>query len=204
MSYLKLAEMIEIDVIEMKTETYKEFSAKLRHKNPPVITLPKVTGMRFLYRKYIKYKPNAPQYVLNESKFQRIVTRINEIVLNQILAGNTIKLPFDFGDIAIVNKKVSPRLKDGKLIYNAPVDWGATIKLWYEDEEAKAQKLLVKYDIQYLYRFHYSKVRARYTHKGYVIFRPQRDAKVRLKNLVVEDKILCRTYDYGPKIYKHK
>jgi hypothetical protein len=57
------------------------------------------------------------------------------------------------------------KLMDGKLRTNRKIDWQATLQLWYEDEEAKENKVLIKSEDKEVFKIFYNKMIANYNNK---------------------------------------
>ena len=48
------------------------------------------------------------------------------------------------------------KIINGKLVYNNPIDWDATLRLWYKDEEAFKEKIVIKREVENIYFVHYN------------------------------------------------
>ena len=66
---------------------------------------------------------------------------------------------------------------NGKVTTNLPVNWNATLKLWYEDPESYNNKTLVRLEYEEIFRVYYNKSNANYNNKSFYEFRPIRDIK---------------------------
>lgn len=67
---------------------------------------------------------------------------------------------------------------DGKKVKtNLPIDWQATLKLWYEDEECMKNKQLVRINIPEIFRVHYNRNKANYNNKSFYQFSTNRELK---------------------------
>lgn len=73
------------------------------------------------------------------------------------------------------------KIVNGKLVYNNPIDWDATLRLWYKDEEAFKEKIVIKREIENIYFVHYNKGTAIYNNKRFYEFNPTREIKKLLK-----------------------
>ena len=94
------------------------------------------------------------------------------------------------GCIYLLKKPPIVRIKDGKLVTNLPIDWNETLKLWYEDEDAKKNKKLVYSDFTESFKMYYDKIGSNYKNSDFYYFIPTREAKIMLnrniKNGVVD------------------
>jgi len=84
---------------------------------------------------------------ISKSQFRKILSSINSLLLEAILKGEDIKLPIDFGTIYARQKEIYTKIDDeGNLKTNRAVNWNETLKLWYEDKEARELKQVVYQD----------------------------------------------------------
>ena len=86
-------------------------------------------------------------YYVEYGKFNKVLDDINLALRNELIYDTfDLKLPHRMGVIGIRKYNLSPYInKEGKLVNPLPVDWGATWKLWREDEEAYKEKKIVRY-----------------------------------------------------------
>ena len=105
----------------------------------------------------------------------------------ELLKGNDVKLPCKLGQLEI--RKYSPTITtDGKKIKtNLPIDWNATLKLWYEDKQSYEDKFLVRINVPEVYRVVYNKNNANYNNKSFYQFTPNRELKQGLKRSIKEN-----------------
>ena len=98
-------------------------------------------GMPDYYNFYIKtYNKDIPP-----KKFNNIITDFNLKLQDLIIEENLIYLlPHLNLELLLKKDKRKPRIVDGKLINNLPIDWKKTNELWERDQEAKEKKLLVR------------------------------------------------------------
>lgn len=96
---------------------------------------------------------------------------INEIIYNNY----TYVIPNRLGTIGIYKRKIK---KDNSSIKKYPIDFGATNKLWKENPEAKAKKILVrhlnKHTGEYVMFIHYSTKYSNFKNKTVYSFQPAR------------------------------
>ena len=79
------------------------------------------------------------------------------------------------GSLEIRKRPTRVAIVDGKLVTNLPIDWDATLKLWYEDEEAFNNKTLVRIENEEVFKVYYNKKEANYNNKSFYEFKPNRD-----------------------------
>jgi hypothetical protein len=85
--------------------------------------------------------------------------------------------------------------KEGKLKITNPVDWNATLKLWYDNPVSKNKKQLVRQETQETFRVNYNKSEANYNNKSFYDFYTNRELKLGLKKNIKLNKI--DAFKYG-------
>lgn len=119
--------------------------------------------------------------------FSDIVSKVNEALAKRVILGKPVKLPERMGIIEIRKKERFLRIKNGKLFTNMPVNWRATVKLWEEDEEARRDKSLIRFEND-IYSTHYSKYGATYNNQIFYTFQLTRAVKRALSKSVRDGK----------------
>tara|TARA_R110000822_G_scaffold302649_2_gene427005 strand:- start:69704 stop:70210 length:507 start_codon:yes stop_codon:yes gene_type:complete len=105
----------------------------------------------------IKHHYGLPQYYnfytkrykhdLTRQRYNDIITDFNTELQDMIIEENFIyQMPHLNLELILKKEKRRPRIVDGKLINNLPINWKATNELWEKDAEAKEKKLLVRRD----------------------------------------------------------
>ena len=144
-------------------------------------------GVYDAYKWYRKHKPEDKRYILTESQYFSIIREINNILRERLIDGEDIKLPCRLGRIEI-RKYPAIITSDGTRIKtNLPIDWDATLKLWYEDRKCFEEKFLVRVNVPEIYRVYYNKATALYNNKSFYQFSPNRELKKGLKHSIRED-----------------
>ena len=96
-------------------------------------------GIRDYYWNYRK-KFKA---TISEQLFSSIVDAMFVAMIDELKEDRYVVFPKGFGFLKTEYCKSYVELKNDKLKVHNIVDWYSTIKLWYEDEEARNQKLLL-------------------------------------------------------------
>lgn len=134
------------------------------------------------YKYYRKNKPKDKKYILTESQYFAISRQINNLLAEELIKGNDIKLPHRMGVLEIRKYEKDIRMgEDGKVITNLPIDWDSTLKLWYEDEEAHRNKTLIRLDENEIYKIYYNKGIANYNNRSFYEIVFNKDLRIRLK-----------------------
>lgn len=175
--------------------TYEEFTSQVRKLNTH--KKHKITGSLGIYDSYKWIRKNKWLKIgqsLTEHQYYTIIRSINK-KLGQVLAsGVDIKLPHQLGILEVRKTPSRLAIKDGKLVTNYPIDWKATVDLWYNDEEAYNNKTLIRREVKELYGIYYNKSKAKYNNKKFFEFFPNREIKKALANNVLLNKVEAFLY----------
>ena len=143
-------------------------------------------GIKDAYRWCIKNKLIGKH--ISERDFRIIINTINEAIADKVVEGCKVKLPASMGNLFLMKEERGSEFRDGKLVITMPVDWISTMKLWYEDEDAKEKKTLVRHESREVYRVMYDSGSALYKNKTYFRFTPVRAMKLKLKKAIQNNK----------------
>lgn len=179
---------------------FKEFSRNIKKISGP--RLHKIKGSYGVYdyfKYYRKYKPKDSKYVLKDSQFYTIIRLINQYLADSLEEEGKVILGGALGTLEIVTYEIKPKLgENGELIYNAPINWDATLKLWYEDPQARENKDLIKLELRDYCKFIYNRSKALYKNKMYYDFSFNKELKLRISKRVKEGKL--KLYQTGKRI----
>ena len=132
-----------------------EFRTKLHSQKKRVS---KVTGSWGVYdalkliRKNHWFNIGRP---VTEKEFYAVVRGVNKLIAENIANGETVKFPERMGMLELTKHKCGAKLVEGKLKINYPVDWSETLKLWFNDEEARKDKTILRNETPYVYHIKY-------------------------------------------------
>jgi|TARA_R110000822_G_scaffold152112_7_gene291328 hypothetical protein len=95
------------------------------------------------YYKFYKGKVDNP---VDKLTYNKIITEFNNELQDLIIEENLIyQMPYTNLELVLKKEKRKPRIVDGKLINNLPINWKATNALWGKDKEAKEKKLRIRH-----------------------------------------------------------
>lgn len=152
-------------------------------------------GSKDAFCYYRKNKPDDSKYVLTDCQYLHIIRTINNSLRDSIIEGKDITLPEKMGRLELRKRIVKNRFKDGKLKITAPVNWNATLKLWYENPICKNKKQLVRQEVEEVFIVKYNVNKANYKNKTFYEFSTNRYIKLGLKNNIKLNKI--DAFKYG-------
>ncbi len=142
-------------------------------------------GMEDYYKFYLKKNK------ISKKLFNNIITDFNNELINIIIEDNLIyNIPYIGLEIVIKKDKRKPKIVNGKLINNIPIDFQATNKLWESNPECKEKKLLVRYNNShssgYVFRIYCKKFKSNLKNRSLLKFKPsrkfQRSLSARIKD----------------------
>lgn len=128
------------------------------------------------YKKFYEKKYNNG---IKYKNYNKIIKEFNEGLIDLILnEGLSYTIPFLLFEITVRKEKRIPKIKDGILINNNPINWKATKDLWEKDSEAKEMKLRVRYDnfhtSGYIFRIYLKKFKSKVKGRSYFKIKPNR------------------------------
>lgn len=168
-------------------ETFKEFRGRvLKRSCKRQSKIRKCIGVYDAY-KYIRknkwYNIGRP---LTEHEFYSIIRDINQLLAEELSKGNTVTFPYRMGALELRKSKRGASIKNGKLNITYPINWDATLKLWYKYKEAMQNKILIRDENDTVYHIRYNKYKAVYNNKVYYQFAVNRAIKLKLKEHIKE------------------
>lgn len=137
-------------------------------------------------RKHNWYDIGRP---LKEHEFYAIIRGVNDLLAEEVAQGKTITFPSRMGKLELRKHQAGASIVNGKLKVTYPVNWHETLKLWYEDEQARQNKTLLRNETDYVYHIKYSKYEANYENKSFYEFSLNRFVKRALRDNIVKGKI---------------
>lgn len=152
-------------------------------------------GSKDAFFYYRKIRPDKSEYVLTDCQYLKIIRLVNDSIRDLLVNGEEFNIPERMGLLELRKVENNPKFVDGKLKNTRPVNWDATLKLWYEHSKYKEAKTLVREESNQIFRIHYNKNKANYNNKTFYNFLPNRELKVKLKENIKKNKI--EAFQYG-------
>lgn len=156
----------------------------LKVDKPRKTTINNSYGVYDAYKYYRKNKPKDPKYILSESQYFAIVRQINLLLVQELLEQKDIIFPYSMGRLEVRKSIPKVYIEDGKVKSTYPIDWDGTLKLWYEDQESRENKTILKKKEREVFRIMYNKSKAFYTNKNYFEFKVNRALKLALRDVI--------------------
>lgn len=143
--------------------------------------------LRSIYRSLHK-KQVIPE-TMTEKQFSDIIKGVHKVYIEHFVKGSDIIFPLNMGRIELKKYRTKAELIDDRLKTNYPINWGGTLKWWYEDATARAKKKLLRYESKYVFRILYNKSRAKFNNKTFYRFTPARSFKKALREKINNNEI---------------
>ena len=141
-------------------------------------------GVYDAYRKIRKHQWYDIGRPVKEHEFYSIIRSVNKLLGEELLKGNIVKFPYKMGNLELRKTRRGVFMQNGKLRVTYPVNWKETLKLWYEDEEAREKKILIREESNEVYHVKYCRFGANYTNKYFYEFALNRFIKKALKGKI--------------------
>lgn len=167
---------------EFRKSTLK-LNAKRHHKIKNSI------GVRDAYKWLQKNRWLGINQSVSEKEFYKIIRTVNTILAQELITGKDVKLPQRMGQLEIRKYDTYVKFDNGQIRTNRGIDWDTTLKLWYEDEDAKANKILIKKEDIEQFTIFYNKAFANYNNKTLYQFKPNRALLLAVKQAGKEGNI---------------
>lgn len=161
-------------------------------------------GLRQSYRWIKKNKWLNIGQPLSEREFSTIVKTMNHALQDRVINGKDALLPCGMGKLELRKTNCTVEFRDGKIKTNLPIDWKRTLELWWQDEESKEKKKLVRREIKEIFNVYYNKQGATYRNKVFYKFIPHRAFKLRLKQEILDNNVDAFLLKRKNELYKCK
>lgn len=127
------------------------------------------------YYKFYRKRYNK----VDKATYNSLLSEFNEGILELIIEeGLTYQMPYLYLELIIKKDKRKPKIVNGKLHNNVPVDWKATKELWDKDPEAREKKIRVRFKNShtsgYVFRIFCKKFKCKLRNRSLYKFKPSR------------------------------
>lgn len=123
------------------------------------------------YYKFYKGNKKKSTYTLNLPAFRQVTQALNKAIGDELAMGEDWVLPERMGTLEVRKRTPKPRFnKDGELVFNAPIDWQETLKLWYEDPECRKDRTVVYTDKREFCKVFFNRKKATFKNQNYYEF----------------------------------
>lgn len=145
-------------------------------------------GMPDFYKYYVENSKDP----VSRKDFNRIVSEFNKNIVDAIINKNLEFTPVNIQLTLCVRKSIRiPKIKDGKLVNTAPIDYKTTKALWAKDPEAAEKKILIRYlnnhSSKNVFRIKIIKTGFAYTNKKFYKFKPCRSFQRDLAKRILDE-----------------
>ena len=151
-------------------QTLEQFKISKKNKKGSLSRVRNSWGVYDYYKFYRKNRPQEHKYVLSESQYFAIIRQVNTLLAGQLLIDGELEFPYRMGRLLVRERKPRTTIKNGKVVTTRGIDWDKTLSLWYEDEAAHKNKVLVYLDNDKSAIVYYDKRNAIFKNKQYYQF----------------------------------
>ena len=141
---------------------------------------------------YYKYHKGTCSTPTSRKVFNDVISDFN-LELQQLIIeeGLTYQMPGLYLELMLKKAKRKPRIENGKLVNNLPINWKATNALWAKDAEAKEKKILIKFSNghtgNYVFRIYCKKFKSRLKLRNIYKFEGVRDFKRAISKAIFDE-----------------
>lgn len=171
---------------------FKEFSVntrKAREKKGSTFKVRNSVGVYDIYKTIRKNGWDGIGKSVPSNEFYAIIRGVNKLLAKELSEGGVVHFPYGLGRLELRKRQNEAKFVDGKLKVFYPVDWYSTLRLWFEDPEARASKTLVRVQNKDRFDIKYNKYGNNFPNKAYYDFAPNRFLKIALKNNIKAGKV---------------
>ena len=118
-------------------------------------------------RKHHWYNIGRP---VTEKEFYAIIRGINKLIAEELANGQTVDFPAKMGRLELHKYQVGAFFHNNKLKVTYPVNWKETWLLWENDAEAYKNKIVLRFDNEWIYHVKYNKYNANFENKLFYQF----------------------------------
>lgn len=151
-------------------QTLEQFKISKKNKKGSLSRVRNSWGVYDYYKFYRKNRPQEHKYALSESQYFAIIRQVNTLLAGQLLIDGELEFPYRMGRLLVRERKPRTTIKNGKVVTTRGIDWDKTLSLWYEDEAAHKNKVLVYLDNDKSAIVYYDKRNAIFKNKQYYQF----------------------------------
>lgn len=169
--------------------TKSEYITYQKWKNGRKFKVTKSYDTRDYVKFYRSIKPKDKRYNLSIDEYRKIMFSVGRKMMEEYIESGRLYFPYAMGLLELQKVDKTPIIKNGNLIIRQHVDWGETLNLWYDDEEAREKNILVRYKDKTSFRNIYIKKGAQVKYKKLLDFDIVRSVKMKINELANENKI---------------
>ena len=139
-------------------KSFEEFLKDLKKvSGPRKHKVTKSSGMAAAFAFYRSNRPKGRDFALSRCQFDKIISDMNLLVIDELLKNKSFSLPASLGKIRVVKSTTKTFIdENGNLVCTKPVNAQETYKLWFEDKDAFEKKTLVRHEVDEIFKITHS------------------------------------------------
>lgn len=175
--------------------SYQEFLNKIQRCGSKPHNISHCYGARDAWKWVRKNKwESLKGYKCSSSLYGAVIDEVNKMLSEKLLEGHSVDLPHQMGTLRLIAKEGKTGFLEGKIRNNYRVDWKKTLECWYEDDDARKQKIKIKRVQKYIYSLEYLKQHARYRNQKFYQFRVNRSLVRALGDKIENERLNALIY----------
>ena len=179
------------------SQEYKDFINTLLKRGSKPHHISHCYGSRDAWKWVRKNKWKALKgNTIDKLEYSRIVNEVNKILLENLLEGHEIELPYQMGSLRLSSLPARVAIEGGEIETNYRTDWMKILPLWFKDEEMRNSHKRVKRVAKRIYFIRYIKTKARFANKRFYLFRCNRSVVKKLGKMIDKRKVLAEPVEY--------
>lgn len=159
--------------------TREEFKKKIKAQRVVGAGPNKISNCYGIYNYFNYYKHTRPKehkFCLDHRQYSEIVHAMHKLMRDELFNFGEVKLPYNLGSLILFRESVDgPYFENGKLKIPHWIDWDKTLDLWYEDEEAHANRTKVYFELSKRYKVIFRSIYGKYKNQLFYKFNLTRE-----------------------------
>lgn len=124
-------------------DTFKDFSVDIRGAHKKTFSVTNSQGSFEFYNYIAHNKFNL--YHQDRGRTMRIIRKVGDYIREYLAQGKDIDFPHGLGNLSIRARDSANLDQQGNVRIHQKINWYDTLKLWFEDDDARENKVLVRH-----------------------------------------------------------
>lgn len=124
-------------------------------------------GVYDAFKYYRKHRNKKSKVLITDSQYFSIIRLFNKGLIDLLLNNKSVLFPYKMGALEIRKYKTHVLLTEDGIKTNKPIDWESTLALWYEDADSYNNKVLIRRDVDEIFRILFLKNKACFINKTF-------------------------------------
>lgn len=171
--------------------TYQEFLNKLQKRGSKPYKIAHCLGARDAWKWVRRNKWKSLKGIpCDKCQYGAIIDTVNKHLVELLFEGHEVQLPHKMGSFLLCSLPTKVAFEEDEIKTNYRIDWEKTLKLWYEDEEARNSHKPIRWVNRDIYFIRYYKASAHYINKYFYKCRINRSLSKKLGKTLKKQALL--------------